>query len=67
MSLLRRLRIAAPAQLRLGIPEYALDPVERWWALPEVARESVLQTLARMITAGVVETDEEVVSGDADH
>ena len=67
MSLLRRLRIAAPAQLRLGIPEHGLDPVERWWALPDVSRESVLQILARMITAGVVETDEEVVSDDADH
>jgi len=56
---LRRLRIAAPAQLRLGIHEYALEPVERWWTLPDAAKESVLQILARMIAAGVVETDEE--------
>ena len=67
MSLLRRLRIAAPAQLRLGIPEHGLDPVERWWALSDATMESVLQILARMITAGVVETDEEVMSDDADH
>jgi hypothetical protein len=65
VSLLRRLRIAAPAQLRLGFPEHALGPVERWWALPHNARESVLEILARMIAAGVVELDEEVNVNDA--
>lgn len=51
---MRRLRIAAPAQLRLGIPELSSTPVDRWQSLPEEARETVISILARMITAGVV-------------
>jgi hypothetical protein len=66
VSLLRRLRIAAPAQLRLGFPEHALEPVERWWSLPEHAQETVVRLLARMIASGVVDTDEEVGRDDAD-
>jgi hypothetical protein len=61
---LRRLRITAPAQLTLGIPDLALEPVERWWSLPEAAQEAVVCILARMIAAGVVEADEEVASDD---
>jgi hypothetical protein len=60
---LRRLRIAAPAQLTLGIPHLALSPVERWSTLPIEAQEAVLCILARMIVAGVV--DEEVNTDDA--
>ncbi len=60
---MRRLRIAAPAQLTLGIPELALAPVDRWWALPAEAQEAVVCILARMIAAGVIETEE---SGDVD-
>ncbi len=60
---MRRLRIAAPAQLTLGIPELAPAPVDRWWALPSEAQEAVVCILARMIAAGVVEVEE---GGDVD-
>lgn len=63
---MRRLRIAAPAQLRLDIAEYALAPVERWWSLPENAKEAVVRILARMIASGVVVTEKEV-GDDAHH
>ena len=63
---MRRLRIAAPAQLALGIPGLAITPAERWWSLPEEAQEAVVCVLARMIAAGVVdEADEEVAPDDA--
>jgi hypothetical protein len=61
VSLLRRLRIAAPFQLPLGWPEVTATAAPRWWSLPETAQAAVLSLLARMIAAGVV--DEEV-SGD---
>jgi hypothetical protein len=47
---LRTIRIAAPAQLPLGI---AGTPADRWWSLPEEARQAVLRALAAMIAAGV--------------
>ncbi len=62
---MRRLRVAAPAQLTLGIPELALEPLERWWSLPIEAQEAVVCILARMIAAGVVEMEEEVTGDDA--
>ncbi|MGH9092409.1 MAG: hypothetical protein ACRDZR_13695 [Acidimicrobiales bacterium] len=62
---MRRLRIAAPAQLTLGIPKLAVEPIERWWSLPVEAQEAVVCILARMIAAGVVEVDEGVASDDA--
>jgi hypothetical protein len=55
---LRKLRLAAPAQLTLGIPGLTTTPVEWWWSLPLYAQETVVAILARMITEGVV--DEEV-------
>jgi hypothetical protein len=64
VSLLRRLRIAAPIQLPLGLPEAASTPSQRWCSLPEAAQREVLSLLARMITAGVVE--EEVIDGAGD-
>jgi hypothetical protein len=51
---LRELRLAAPAQLSLGIPGLVTPPVERWWSLPKEVQEAVLCILARMITGGVV-------------
>jgi hypothetical protein len=48
------LRIAAPAQLPLGI---VAVPAERWWSLPERAQEAVLCLLASMIAASVVEEE----------
>ena len=57
---MRRLRILAPAQLTLGIPELVTTPAERWWSMPEETREAVVCLLAKMITSGVVEVDEEV-------
>ena len=56
---MRRLRIAAPAQLRLGFVDHALEPVERWWSLPKDAQETVIRLLARMIASGVVDGNEE--------
>ena len=61
---MRRLRIAAPIQLPLGLPEVASTPGQRWWSLPETAQRDVLSLLARMIAAGVVE--EEVIDDDDD-
>jgi hypothetical protein len=52
---LRRLRIAAPAQLTLDIPGLLTTPVERWWSLPPDAQEAVVCVLARMIADGVIE------------
>lgn len=56
---MRRLRIAAPAQLTLGIPDLEVSPAERWWTLPAEARAAVICVLARMIASGVVVTEEE--------
>jgi hypothetical protein len=49
------LRLAAPAQLTLGIPGLLTTPLERWWSLPQYAQETVVAILARMITEGVVD------------
>ncbi len=61
---MRRLRIAAPIQLPLGLPEVASTPTQRWSSLPDAAQREVLALLARMITAGVVA--EEVIEDDGD-
>ena len=61
---MRRLRIAAPAQLTLAIPDLATTPTERWWSLPEEAQEAVVSILARMIALGVIEEEEEVHDDD---
>lgn len=61
---MRRLKIAAPIQLPLALPEAAPTPGQRWWSLPETAQHEVLSLLARMIAAGVVE--EEVIDDDDD-
>ena len=63
---MRRLRIAAPAQLTLGIDDL-VAPADRWWSLPEDAQHNVVCILARMIVDGVVVTDEEVSADDAHH
>ncbi len=65
---MRRLRLAAPAQLTLGIPGLVTTPLERWWSLPDDAQEAAVCILARMIAGGVIdETVEEVVADDAHH
>ena len=61
---MRRLRIAAPSQLPLALPEAASTPVQRWWSLPDAAQAAVLSLLARMIADGVVEG--EVIDGERD-
>jgi hypothetical protein len=61
---LRRLRIAAPVQLPLALPEARSNPSQRWWSLPDDARSVVLSVLARMITASVVV--DEGVDGERD-
>jgi hypothetical protein len=63
---LRRLRIAAPTQLALAIPDLAITPTERWWALPDEVQEAVVCILARMIALGVLDDGEEDCD-DADH
>jgi hypothetical protein len=63
---LRRLRLLAPAQLTLGIPEIVTTPVDRWWSMPDEAQEAGVGILARMIANGVVEEDEEVLVDDND-
>jgi hypothetical protein len=62
---LRRLRIAAPIQLALVMPEAASNPAQRWSSLPETAQATALSLLARMITRGVVD-DGEVIGDDVD-
>ena len=52
---MRRLRIVAPVQLPLALPEVAPTAAERWSCLPEAARVSVLALLARLIARGVVD------------
>jgi len=64
---LRRLRIAAPAQLTLGIPGIASTPIERWWSLPAEAQEAVVCILARMIACGVIDEAEKEVLADDSH
>lgn len=61
---MRRLRIAAPAQLTLDIPGLLTTPLERWWSLPPDAQEAVVCVLARMIADGVIEEAEEVATDD---
>ena len=51
---MRKLRIAAPGQLPLALPE-AVAVADRWWALPEATRARVLTLLARLIANGLVE------------
>jgi hypothetical protein len=63
---LRRLRIVAPAQLRLSMEGLAHTPAERWAMLPAPAQESIVCILARMIAAGVIEI-EEAVTDDSHH
>jgi hypothetical protein len=62
---LRRLRIAAPAQLQLAFFDHAREPVERWWSLPKDTQETVVRLLARMIASGVVDSDEKEAGDDA--
>ena len=54
---MRRLRIVAPIQLALVMPELASTPAQRWSALPDDARMAALSLLARMIANGVVEEE----------
>ena len=54
---MRRLRIAAPIQLALVMPELASTPTERWFALSDDAQGAVMSLLARMIANGVVEEE----------
>lgn len=63
---MRRLRLLAPAQLTLDIPELVTTPVDRWWSMPEEAQEAVVCILARMIASGVIVAAEEVVVDDDD-
>ena len=64
---MRRLRIAAPAQMTLDIPGIVTPPVQRWWSLPPDAREAVVCVLARMIADGVIEEAAEEVTADDLH
>jgi hypothetical protein len=64
---LRRLRIAAPAQLTLDLPGLVTTPSERWWSLPPNAQEAVVCVLARMIADGVIEEASEEVAVDDLH
>lgn len=52
---MRRLRIAAPAQLRLGIAGIVMNPSERWWQFPPHSQQAAVAILARMIATSVVE------------
>ena len=45
----------APATVQLALPDLALiDPVDRWWAMPEQTRAHVLGLLAALIARGVL-------------
>ena len=62
---MRRLRLAAPAQLALDMPGLVITPTERWWSLPDEAQQAVICVLARMIASGVIDEAEEVAADDA--
>ena len=62
---MRKVRIAAPAQLALVMPETVSTPLDRWRSLPEMCQATVVSLLARMIADGVLD-DEGVDSDDGD-
>jgi hypothetical protein len=51
---LRKLRIVAHVQLPLDLQGPLPNPSQRWWLLPEPARQQALVLLARLIAKGVV-------------
>ena len=53
---MRTLRIAAPAQLKLGLGDDSV--AGRWEELPESTRGSALGLLARLIAKTVVDEEE---------
>jgi hypothetical protein len=53
----RRLRLAAPAQLELVSGREGPPPEVVWASLPERAREAVLVVLARLIGSGAIEEE----------
>jgi hypothetical protein len=55
---LRRLKIAAPAQLPLAL-EGDDGPASRWASLPEAARQQALVLLARLIAKGVIDSEDD--------
>ena len=57
---MRQLRLAASAQLALGIVDRVLEPAEQWKMLPADAQATVIAVLSKMISAGVIisETEE---------
>jgi len=61
---LRRLRIAAPAQLRLGIAGIVTNPSERWLLFPSHSQQAAVAILAKMIARSVVEEQPEEVGVD---
>jgi len=56
---LRALRIAAPVQPSLALPDALCDSGDRWWSLPEESRQQVLALLARLIARGILEEGEQ--------
>jgi hypothetical protein len=57
---MRRLRIAAPAQLSLILPTGQVPGgLELWAGLPDATREQVLVLLARLIARSVIADDRE--------
>ncbi len=57
---MRRLRIAAPAQLSLTLsPGEMARGLQLWTALPDAAREQVLVLLARLIARGVIADEDQ--------
>jgi hypothetical protein len=57
----RRLRIAAPAQLSMSLPAGEHEPLceELWASLPDEAQARLLSLFARLIARGVVVEEEE--------
>jgi 6-phosphogluconate dehydrogenase (decarboxylating) len=58
---LRQLRLAAPAQLALGIIDRVLEPAEQWMMLPAEAQATVIAVLSKMISAGVIISEAEEI------
>lgn len=58
---MRRLMIAAPAQLRLNMPVGADEPIPEglWESLPEPAQARLLSLFARLISRSVVADDDD--------
>ena len=56
---MRRARLVAPVQLPLELDGITVAPADRWALLPEPCRRDAVVLLARLISRGVLEPEDE--------